>query len=155
MPTKSSGRPRRRADVPPRGAAAVVRISRSARETAVAGAWLGRRLRAGDCVLLSGPLGAGKTVFVRGAWRALGIRRRVVSPTFTLAREGRGRVPAVHLDFYRLAVPAASRGLDEYLDGRWVVFAEWPERDPDFTVPGAIRVTIARLGATSRRITIR
>lgn len=130
-------------------------MTRSAAATAARGAALARTLRAGDCVLLSGPLGAGKTVFVRGAWRGLGIRRRAVSPTFTLAHEGRGRVPSVHLDFYRLTVPAADRGLDEYLDGRWVVFAEWPERDPAFRLPGAIRVRIDRLGGTARRITIR
>ena len=91
----------------------------------------------------------------RGAWRALGIRTRASSPTFTLAHEGRGRIPAVHLDFYRLTVSAASRGLDEYLDGRWVVFAEWPERDPGFAPAGSIRVRIDRLGSTRRRITIR
>ncbi len=147
MPTRSSGRPARRAEA--------VRLTRSAAGTAAAGAALARTLRAGDCVLLSGPLGAGKTVFVRGAWRALGIARPASSPTFTLAHEGRGRVPAVHLDFYRLTVPAAARGLDEYLDGRWVVFAEWPERDPAFAPAGAIRVRIDRLGATRRRISVR
>jgi tRNA threonylcarbamoyladenosine biosynthesis protein TsaE len=129
-------------------------VTRSASGTAAAGAALARRLRPGDCVLLSGPLGAGKTVFVRGAWRALGVRRPATSPTFILAHEGRGRWPVVHLDFYRLTVPAAARGLDEYLDGRWIVFAEWPERDRSFAPPGAIRVRIDRLDGCRRRIAV-
>jgi tRNA threonylcarbamoyladenosine biosynthesis protein TsaE len=88
---------------------AVTRITRSVRETEAAGAALARRLRAGACVRLVGPLGAGKTAFVRGAMRALGVREPAASPTFVLAREGRGRVPVAHLDLYRLDVPAAER----------------------------------------------
>ncbi len=130
-------------------------VTRTVRATAAAGARLGRTLAPGACVLLSGPLGAGKTAFVRGACRALGVRAPVLSPTFTLAHEYRGRVPVAHLDFYRLAVPAADRGLEEYLDGRRVVFVEWPERDRTFAPPNAIRVRINRLGPTRRRVTIR
>lgn len=106
-------------------------------------------------MLLSGPLGAGKTVFVRGACRALGVRGRVPSPTFTLAVEHRGRAPIAHLDFYRLTVPAASRGLEDYLDGRHIVFVEWPERDRAWAPRGAIRVRLEPAGPTSRRITVR
>jgi len=131
-----------------------VQITRSARETEAAGAVLGRRLTAGDCVCLLGPLGAGKTTFVRGAMRALGVKQAVSSPTYVLAHEGRGRVPVAHLDFYRLTVPAADRGLLDYLDGRRVVFVEWADRDRSYWPRRIIRVRLARLGVLRRRITI-
>jgi tRNA threonylcarbamoyladenosine biosynthesis protein TsaE len=84
-------------------------------DTESLGAELGRRLRAGDLVVLSGPLGAGKTVLVRGIAAGLGVRGPVTSPTFVIARVhrpasgGRG-VPLVHVDAYRLG------GLDELDD---------------------------------------
>lgn len=68
------------------------------------------RLRAGDLVLLGGPLGAGKTTFAQGVGAALGVSERLTSPTFVIAREHRGRVPVVHVDAYRLG------GLDELED---------------------------------------
>jgi tRNA threonylcarbamoyladenosine biosynthesis protein TsaE len=129
-------------------------VTSTPEDTERAGAALGRGLRAGDCVCLSGPLGAGKTTFVRGAMRALGVRERAVSPTFTLAREARGRVRVAHLDFYRLDVPAERRGLLEYLDGRRVVFVEWAERDRSFWPRSPVRVRIAPLSGGRRRITV-
>lgn len=69
-----------------------------------------RELRAGDLVLLSGPLGAGKTTFAQGVGAALGVHERLTSPTFVIAREHRGDVPVVHVDAYRLG------GLDELED---------------------------------------
>jgi tRNA threonylcarbamoyladenosine biosynthesis protein TsaE len=102
-----------------------------------------------------GPLGAGKTCFVRGAMKALGVKDSVLSPTFTYAHEARGRLPCVHLDFFRLTVPAEQRGLSDYLDGRSVVFVEWADRDRSFWPRRVITVRIRRLRGTSRRITIR
>ena len=130
-------------------------ISRTPRETEAVGASLARFLHAGDCVCLSGPLGAGKTCFVRGAVRALGGRGPVLSPTFTLARESRGKVLIAHLDFYRLEVPAEERGLTDYLDGRHIVFVEWAERDRTFWPRRVVRVKIENISRTRRRITIR
>ena len=63
---------------------------------------LGRVLQAGDCVALVGELGAGKTAFVQGLARGLGVGGRVASPTFTIVNEHDGRVPLFHVDFYRL-----------------------------------------------------
>ncbi len=90
---------------------------------------LARRLSPGDIVLISGDLGAGKTTFVRGACRALGITSAVTSPSFTIARRYEGRVPISHLDLYRLgdlededpALLADELGPDR------VTFIEWPE----------------------------
>ena len=79
-------------------------VTRSEAETSALGRALGRRLSAGDVVLLAGPLGAGKTAFVRGLAEGLGCAAdEVSSPTFTLVQEYRGgRLPLVHVDLYRL-----------------------------------------------------
>jgi tRNA threonylcarbamoyladenosine biosynthesis protein TsaE len=101
----------------------------AASETEAIAAELARVLRPGDVVLVSGDLGAGKTTFVRGACRALGVTAPVTSPTFTLARRYAGAVPISHLDLYRLGDlagedPALLAG--ELASDR-IAFIEWPE----------------------------
>jgi tRNA threonylcarbamoyladenosine biosynthesis protein TsaE len=98
-------------------------------QTEAVAAELAQRLRPGDIVLVSGDLGAGKTTFVRGACRALGIDGPVTSPSFTIARRYEGRVAVSHLDLYRLGDlddedPALLA--DELAPDR-VAFVEWPE----------------------------
>ena len=102
--------------------------SESAAETEALGARVAARLRPGDVVTVAGELGAGKTTFVRGACRALGVEEPVTSPTFTIGHRYAGRVAVSHLDLYRLAgVSAAEWGdLEPYFDGA-VCFVEWPE----------------------------
>jgi len=103
--------------------------SGSAAETEAVAAELARHLRAGDIVLVSGDLGAGKTTFVRGACRALGVVEAVTSPSFTIARRYDGTVAISHLDLYRLGdVGAEDPALlaDELAPDR-VAFVEWPE----------------------------
>jgi tRNA threonylcarbamoyladenosine biosynthesis protein TsaE len=103
--------------------------SRSAAETEALGARVAARLQAGDVVVVSGEVGAGKTTLIRGACRALGIEGPVTSPTFTIGqRYHGGRLPVSHLDLYRLENldgedPAL---LDDYLGGDGVAFVEWP-----------------------------
>jgi tRNA threonylcarbamoyladenosine biosynthesis protein TsaE len=82
----------------------------------------------GDVVTVSGELGSGKTTFVRGACRALGVTGPVTSPTYTIGHRYQGRVPVSHLDLYRFAgVSVADWGaLEPYFDDS-VVFVEWPE----------------------------
>jgi tRNA threonylcarbamoyladenosine biosynthesis protein TsaE len=104
-------------------------ITASAAGTEAAGARLAARLRPGDLLLLVGPLGAGKTTFVRGLAAGLGSAAGVSSPTFQLVRIYPGRVQLAHADLYRLEKPSDLRelGLDELLE-QGVVAVEWGDR---------------------------
>jgi tRNA threonylcarbamoyladenosine biosynthesis protein TsaE len=131
----------------------------SAAETEALAARLAAGLRPGDVVLVSGELGAGKTTFVRGAARALGVRVAVTSPTFTIARRYEdGRVPVSHLDLFRLDGLGDEEPdlLADELAGDRVAFVEWPEH-AEIDVPGgriAVRVRLEHLGADRRRVII-
>lgn len=115
------------------------------------------RLRPGDVVALTGDLGAGKTVFVRGVAAALGARETVTSPTFTLIHEYRGALPVYHMDLYRLASEreVTDIGVEEYFYGDGICLVEWAEKFAGLLPNDAIRVTIRRGGGTSREIEIR
>jgi len=132
----------------------------AAAETEALAADLAAGLRAGDVVLVSGELGAGKTTFVRGACRALGVRVPVTSPTFTIARRYEdGRVPVSHLDLFRLGDGLDAEEpelLDEELGPDRVAFVEWPEvagGDPA-GVRVAARVYLEHRGGDRRRVVI-
>lgn len=101
----------------------------SAARTADLAAALAVGAQAGDVILLSGDLGAGKTVFAKGFGAALGITEPIVSPTFTLVRHYEGRIRLHHLDVYRVthADEALDLGLAELLDDDAVVLVEWGE----------------------------
>ncbi len=96
-------------------------------DTRAVGEAIASVLSAGDTVALTGDLGAGKTTFVQGAARGLGVTGTVVSPTFTLVREYRGRLPVYHVDVYRLdrVQEVIDLGFAEISDGEGVVFVEW------------------------------
>jgi tRNA threonylcarbamoyladenosine biosynthesis protein TsaE len=102
--------------------------SSSPEETECVGAALAAELRPGDVVTVAGELGAGKTTFVRGACRALGVAGPVTSPTYTIGHRYEGRVRVSHLDLYRFgSVSAAEWGdLEPYFEDA-IVFVEWPE----------------------------
>lgn len=107
--------------------------SQNAEETRKWGESLAKSLAPGDIVALSGELGAGKTVLAQGILRGLGVEEIVQSPSFIMAREYNCRIPAVHLDLYRLRGSEEFRaiGLDEYLDDRHIVIIEWAEKIED------------------------
>ena len=135
------------------------RRTTGAAQTEALAATFSAGLHAGDVVLLSGDLGAGKTTFVRGACRALGICGPVTSPTFTLARRyDDGRVPVSHLDLYRLAgaVDEDPGLLEEELGAGRITFVEWPDALPQVPdgVRLAARVVLAHAGGDARDITI-
>jgi tRNA threonylcarbamoyladenosine biosynthesis protein TsaE len=119
-------------------------------ETEAAGERLGKRLEAGDVVLLTGELGAGKTTFVRGVARGAGSAAPVASPTFQLVRVYSGRVQLAHVDLYRVEHTAelADLGLEELADQGALVI-EWGDR---LEVPDAALVEIEHLGGDRRLI---
>jgi tRNA threonylcarbamoyladenosine biosynthesis protein TsaE len=125
-------------------------------ETEALAARLATSLEPGDVVLVSGELGAGKTTFVRGACRALGVTGRVTSPTFTIGQRYEGRVPVSHLDLYRLGDLAAEDPalLADYLAPERVAFVEWPEVADGYAGAVAARVRLAHRGGDARELTI-
>jgi tRNA threonylcarbamoyladenosine biosynthesis protein TsaE len=124
-------------------------------QTEEVGADVAARLRAGDLVTVSGELGTGKTTFVRGACRALGVAGPITSPTFTVGHRYRGRVDVSHLDLYRFAgVSAAEWGdLEPYFDDA-VCFVEWPEAGKGVLPPARFAVTLEHAGDSRRRIEV-
>jgi tRNA threonylcarbamoyladenosine biosynthesis protein TsaE len=143
-------------------------ISQGPAETEALGEHFGRAAQRGLVLALSGDLGAGKTQFVKGLARGLGITARVHSPTFTLVNEyGGGRLKLFHLDLYRLETPAQIRsaGIEEFLPPDGVAVIEWAERlwagkhsrssiqRPTSKWPEHVRrVTIEVLNETQRKI---
>jgi tRNA threonylcarbamoyladenosine biosynthesis protein TsaE len=134
----------------------VIRESRSEAETLAVAREYAASLRAGDVVLLSGNLGAGKTAFVRGLAEGLGIDpEQVSSPTFTIVHEYRGgRITLYHADLYRLERAATEDlGLEEMGVRDGVLAVEWPDR-LSHPLPGARAVGLEIVGERRRRITL-
>jgi tRNA threonylcarbamoyladenosine biosynthesis protein TsaE len=129
--------------------------SGSAEETEAIAARLARSLEPGDVVLVSGELGAGKTTFVRGACRALGIAGRVTSPTFTIGHRYRGRVDVSHLDLYRFrGLSAAEWGdLEPYFQDA-IVFVEWPEAGAGVLPQPRAHVRLEHVASEVRRVAV-
>ncbi len=130
--------------------------SASEGETRELGARLAEELRPDGTLLLSGDLGAGKTVLVQGVAAGLGIDpAEIQSPTFTLIREHvAGDARLLHVDLYRLdAREAAAIGLEEELAGAGVKVVEWAER-LGFPVPGALALEIRRIGEGDERLVL-
>ncbi len=130
-------------------------VTRSAGETLSLGRRLGRLLGPGTVLALRGELGAGKTCFVQGLARGLGVKEdHVVSPTFVLVREYRGRLPLYHIDLYRLSAgrEVESLGLEEYLEGEGVCAVEWAEKAEGILPASGPRITLTLRSASSRTI---
>jgi tRNA threonylcarbamoyladenosine biosynthesis protein TsaE len=134
--------------------------TQNAEETFDLGRRVGTQLSGGEILLLDGPLGAGKTVFVKGLAAALGIDpEEVTSPSFTLVNPYAGRLPLFHLDLYRLdegAAAAHAVDLEELLsDESAVVVIEWAERLGHYPLPANVwRVAITGDGDEPRKISI-
>ena len=127
-------------------------------QTEALGAELAAALQPGDVVLVRGELGAGKTTFVRGAARALGVADPVTSPTFSIGHryEGEG-VSVSHLDLYRIAGLEREEPdlLADYLGAGRIAFVEWPEQAaPELHAP-RLNVTLEHADGDRRRIEVR
>jgi len=129
-------------------------VSRSAQETQALGERLGARLGRGDVVACIGPLGAGKTCFLQGLARGLGVMTGVTSPTFVLVNQYRGRLPVYHVDAYRTGslTELVDLGLEEMLHGEGVTVVEWADKLLPLLPPRTVTVTIAGLGDEPRQI---
>ena len=125
-------------------------------ETEAAGATFAEGLQPGAVVAMYGDLGAGKTAFVRGMARGLGITARVQSPTFTIVNEYEGEKPLFHFDMYRLgsADELFDIGWEDYLARGGICAVEWSENVREAFDGTELVVDIRRTGETSREVTI-
>lgn len=134
------------------------RRTQGARETEALGAELAAHLRPGQIVLVEGDLGAGKTTFVRGACRALGVSAAVRSPTFTIGHRYPGPVPVAHIDLFRVTDLSGEEPdlLADYLRGDTIAFVEWPPSGEDLAAFGPVvaRVRIVHAGGDQRSVEI-
>jgi tRNA threonylcarbamoyladenosine biosynthesis protein TsaE len=127
--------------------------SAEATETVAAG--LAGRLAVGDVVTVSGELGSGKTTFVRGACRALGVTAPVTSPTFTIGHRYPGAVDVSHLDLFRFSgvSPAEWGDLEPYFEDA-IVFVEWPEAGAGVLPPARVAAQLLHAGGDRRRLVL-
>ena len=131
-------------------------VSRSPEETQAVGERLGARLVAGSVVACTGELGAGKTCFLQGLARGLGVTGDVTSPTFVLVNQYRGRLPVYHLDAYRTGslTELVDLGLEEMLHGDGVTVIEWADKLLPLLPPRTVHVHLSGLGDEPREIRI-
>ena len=123
--------------------------TRSAEETAALGRRLGLAAQPGDMLLLQGPVGAGKTVLASGILEGLGVPGPHPSPTFTLLRTYRGRLPAVHADLYRLEgrFDPDELGWEDAVAGEGVTIVEWADRLGGHAPADALHIRLEPAGA--------
>ena len=129
----------------------------SEEQTRALGERLAGKLRPGTVVAFTGALGAGKTAFIRGLARGLGVEERVTSPTFTIVNEYEGgKMPLFHFDLYRLGSSEElfDIGWEDYLARGGVCAVEWSENAPDAMEEPCVRVDIRPAGENGRRVTV-
>ncbi|MCB0165272.1 MAG: tRNA (adenosine(37)-N6)-threonylcarbamoyltransferase complex ATPase subunit type 1 TsaE [Anaerolineae bacterium] len=132
-------------------------ISHSETQTRRLGMRLAPLLQAGDVLALIGDLGSGKTRWIQGVCQGLHVTDPVISPTFTLVNEYRGRLPVYHIDLYRLADAAESLsfGLEEYLYGNGITLVEWADKALDYFPKSYLAIELYYLEDTKRRVVMR
>ena len=131
-------------------------ITKNELETEAVGAEFAKKLQGGAVIAMYGDLGAGKTAFVRGMARGMGLSCRVSSPTFTIVNEYLGDRELIHFDMYRLscADELFDIGWEDYISRGAVCAVEWSENVQDAFFGDEITVTIEKLGDSERKITI-
>ena len=121
-------------------------ISNSYDDTQKIAADFSKELKSGDVICMYGDLGAGKTAFVQGLAKGLGIEEPITSPTFTIVNEYSGRLMLYHFDVYRIADSDEmfEIGYDEYIDGDGVCVIEWPQLISDILPENRYEITISK-----------
>ncbi len=134
------------------------RVTKSENETRAFAKEVAEKLRAGDVILYSGEMGAGKTAFTKGIAEYFGTEEEVTSPTFALVHEYPARIPIFHFDLYRISGfdELYAVGFYDYLDRGGVIAVEWSENVPDLEdeLENVIKVCIEKLSENERRITV-
>lgn len=117
---------------------------------------LGRKLYPGAVITMDGPLGSGKTTFVKGVARALGIKEEITSPSFTIVSEYYGNMPLYHMDLYRIDSMEEFEliGPEEMIDGKGVSIIEWSDKAEEYFSQSHIAVTISIKGIGKRSVNI-
>lgn len=131
-------------------------LSHSAQETETIAEFYAKRVKPNDVLAFFGGLGAGKTAFIRGLARGLGVKGEVLSPTFALVHEYEGAVPLYHFDMYRVTTfeDLYSTGFFDYLDTDAVIAVEWSENIVSALPAGYKKITLSRISDEEREIII-
>jgi tRNA threonylcarbamoyladenosine biosynthesis protein TsaE len=126
-------------------------------DTQKIGRCIGELAQAGDVILLTGNLGAGKTCLTQGIAWGLGIQEYTMSPSFVLVRELRGRLPLYHIDLYRLekVEESVDLGLDDYFYGRGLSVVEWADRAMSIMPPEHLLIEVEYLSDTGRKLRLK
>jgi tRNA threonylcarbamoyladenosine biosynthesis protein TsaE len=125
-------------------------ITTSQTQTRRLGKALGKILKRGDIISLTGEIGTGKTVLVQGIAEGLGVKDRVSSCTFCLMAEYRGRIPLYHFDLYR--IEKEDIGFDDFLYSDGVSVIEWADRADDIIPEEHLKIAMFHIGEKSRRL---
>ena len=131
-------------------------ITKSPEETRAIGRIVGEYAAAGDVVLLTGELGAGKTCLTQGILHGLGSDDLARSPTFVLISEHRGRMPLYHMDLYRVRSVEQTEelGIEEYLEGDGLTVVEWADNVPGIFPDDSLRIHLELVSEFERRLTL-
>ena len=132
-------------------------VSHSPEETLKFGALLGELARPGNIFLLIGDLGAGKTCLTQGIARGLNIKETVISPSFVLVREHKGRIPLFHIDLYRLdrIEEIINLGLEQYLDNGGLSVIEWADKGLTILPQDNLLIEFSYISANQRNLVLK
>ena len=129
-------------------------ITNNPNETIELGKRIGKLLKASDVVLLDGDLSAGKTTLTKGIGEAIGVKKVINSPTFTIVKEYNGDIKLYHLDLYRLDGINNDFDLEEYIESDGIAVIEWPNQVSELIPNNYLRVILKRLDNDKREISI-
>ena len=133
-------------------------VTKSENETRGFAKTIAEKLSAGDVILYTGEMGAGKTAFTKGIAEYFGTEEEVTSPTFALVHEYPGRVPVFHFDLYRISGfdDLYAIGFFDYLDRGGILAVEWSENIPELEneLENVVKINIEKLTENERKITV-